>query len=58
MKRLLLLGALATCLTGLLAGAEIPRPAPDVTIGLPGGKQLKVSDYRGKVVVLTFILTT
>jgi hypothetical protein len=38
--------------------AEIPRPAPDLVTQLTDGKQLKVSDYRGKVLCLTFILTT
>jgi peroxiredoxin len=38
--------------------AEIPRQAPDFSIQLTGGKQIKVSDYRGKVLCLTFILTT
>jgi peroxiredoxin len=41
-----------------LVAAEIPRPAPDLAIPLPDGKQVKVSDYRGKVLCLTFILTT
>src|SRR5580704_6562213 len=41
-----------------MPAAEIPRPAPDLTIPLPDGKQIKVSDYRGKVLCLTFILTT
>jgi thiol-disulfide isomerase/thioredoxin len=41
-----------------LWAAEIPRPAPDLAIPLPGGKQVKVSDYRGKVLCLAFILTT
>jgi hypothetical protein len=54
MKTLLLFGALAAC----LAAAEIPRPAPDITVALPGGKQVKVSDYKGDVVVVAFILTT
>jgi peroxiredoxin len=43
---------------GSLWAAEIPRASPDFTIQLTGGKQIKVSDYRGKVLCLTFILTT
>lgn len=43
---------------GCLGGATIPRQAPDFTIQLTNGKQIKVSDYRGKVLCLTFILTT
>ena len=43
---------------GPLWAAEIPRQSPDFAIQLTNGKQLKVSDYRGKVLCLTFILTT
>ena len=32
--------------------------APDLAIPLPNGKQVKVSDYKGKVLCLMFILTT
>src|SRR5271156_3434791 len=38
--------------------AEVPRAAPDLAVPLPDGKTVKVSDYRGKVLCLTFILTT
>lgn len=39
--------------------AEVPRKAPELTVPLPAqGGQMKLSDYRGKVVVLAFILTT
>ena len=41
-----------------MPAAEIPRQSPDYTIQLTNGKQIKVSDYRGKVLCLTFILTT
>ena len=37
--------------------AEIPRPAPDLVINLAANKQIKLSEYRGKTVVLAFILT-
>src|ERR1700723_853388 len=43
---------------GSLCAAQIPTHAPDFAIQLPDGKQIKVSDYRGKVVCLTFIRTT
>jgi hypothetical protein len=54
MKPLVL--SLVACL--LAAGAEIPRKAYDVPIMLPDGTKLNVSEYRGKVVCLAFILTT
>jgi hypothetical protein len=43
---------------GMLPAAEIPRKAPEFVIQLPDSKQLLVSQYRGKVLCLVFILTT
>jgi peroxiredoxin len=43
---------------GSLWSAEIPRQSPDFTIQMTNGKSIKVSDYRGKVLVLGLILTT
>jgi peroxiredoxin len=37
--------------------AEIPRPSPNFVINLAPNKQIRLSDYRGKTVVLAFILT-
>jgi cytochrome oxidase Cu insertion factor (SCO1/SenC/PrrC family) len=45
-------------LFGSAFAAEIPRKAPDFPVQLMDGKQMKVSDYRGKVLCLVFILTT
>jgi peroxiredoxin len=54
--------AIATILAAALAvgasGADLPRPAPELTIKLPGGSNLQLSQYRGKVVALEFLLTT
>jgi peroxiredoxin len=36
----------------------IPRPAPDYSIQLPNGQKVSLSQYKGKVVVLEFLLTT
>lgn len=36
----------------------LPRPASDIPILLPDGKQIKLSSYRGHPVILAFILTT
>jgi len=41
-----------------LPAAELPRKAPELTIGLNGGKQVALSSYHGKVVAVAFILTT
>jgi hypothetical protein len=41
-----------------LVAADTPRPAPDISVSLPDGRQLRLADYRGKVVSFAFILTT
>lgn len=52
--------ATALVAADLPAGPPLPviRPAPNFSFKLPGGGQKKLSDYRGKVVALEFILTT
>ncbi|HEY1240071.1 MAG TPA: TlpA disulfide reductase family protein [Bryobacteraceae bacterium] len=47
---------LASLIPDVNAGT-LPRPAPDFAINLPGGKQVLLSQYKGKTVALTFILT-
>lgn len=37
---------------------KVPRQAPEFVINYPGGKQDLLSRYKGKVVLLAFILTT
>lgn len=44
-------------IAALSAMAVIPRPAPDLAINLGQGKQIKLAQYKGKTVVLAFILT-
>src|SRR5690242_20387512 len=39
-------------------GADVPRPAPEFAIRLMDGTDLLLSQQRGKVVCLMFILTT
>lgn len=54
------LPVLALCFLGAagpaLAG-NLPRPAGEFTINLPGGQQAHLSQFKGKVVALMFILT-
>jgi hypothetical protein len=50
--------ALLALAAGAVFAADIPRPAPDLLVPLPDGNLKKVADYRGKVLCLTFILTT
>ena len=45
-------------ITGMLSAADLPRKATEFVVQLQGGKQLLVSQYRGKVLCLVFILTT
>ena len=37
--------------------AQLPRPSPDFAINLGQGKQVHISQYKGKTVVVAFILT-
>jgi thiol-disulfide isomerase/thioredoxin len=45
-------------ITALASGATIPRKSPEFAITMMDGKQLLMSQYHGKVVVLACILTT
>lgn len=51
----------AVCLIltlGLLqAASQVPRPSPEFAINTLNGHQILLSQYRGKVVVLAFVLT-
>ena len=37
--------------------AQVPRPAGEFTIHMTDGKQIRLSQYKGKVCVLAFLLT-
>jgi hypothetical protein len=41
-----------------MEAAVIPRTPDDLAITLPGGQQVTLSQYKGKVVAVVFILTT
>jgi len=49
---------LALLLTAAASAQQVPRKAGEFAISMPGGKQILLSSYRGKVVVLASILTT
>jgi thiol-disulfide isomerase/thioredoxin len=55
-------GILACVVFALLSqslfAATLPRKSSEFTIQMPDGKQLLLSSYKGKPVVLAFILTT
>lgn len=42
----------------LVQAANLPRPAGEMIITLPSRSLVRLSDYRGKVVALEFLLTT
>jgi thiol-disulfide isomerase/thioredoxin len=54
--------AALTVISVCVAGAvEMPRPAPEFVISMGSGpiaRKIRLSEYRGKTVVLAFILTT
>jgi peroxiredoxin len=52
------IGMLALFLSSILAAATIPRNTPEFAINTTDGKQILLTQYRGKSVVLAFILTT
>jgi len=58
-RRNALMAGLAAALPLRLLGApKVPRPAPELLIARPGGEQMRLSQYRGKVVMLEILLTT
>ena len=52
------LAVLALLASSAVSAQTIPRPSPDFVVQFAGGKPLNVSEYRGKVLCLMFILTT
>lgn len=48
----------AALVSGLAAGAEVPRKSAEFAAQSPGGGQLLLSQYRGKVVCIEFLFTT
>ena len=53
-----LLAALGLAAAFVLQGADIPRPAPNMTFKLPQGGVIDLAQYRGKIVALEFLITT
>ncbi len=43
---------------GAAFAVDVPRKSPELAFTLPDGKQALLSQYRGKVVALEFLLTT
>jgi peroxiredoxin len=57
MRLFRVLAALTLLTTALSAAPILPRPSPDFAINLGQGKQVRISQYKGKIVVVAFILT-
>ncbi len=58
MKKLLFAAATIASVSALLFAADLPRKAPELAFTVPGQGERLLSQYRGKVVALEFILTT
>jgi peroxiredoxin len=52
MKKLIAMFGLMALVSSALAAAEVGKPAPDFTARDINGKTIKLSDYKGKMVVL------
>jgi hypothetical protein len=48
---------LSLAITAAMYG-QIPRPAADFSVLLPTGKKVSLTEYKGKIVLLTGLLTT
>ncbi len=46
------------CLLMSLQAASTPRPLADVAVPMPDGKKVRLSQYRGKVMVVALVSTT
>jgi thiol-disulfide isomerase/thioredoxin len=55
--RLIAALTLLTMASASARAAQLPRPSPDFAINLGQGKQARISQYKGKTVVVAFILT-
>ena len=57
LRKVMGMAACVTMFAALLQSAELPRRSPEFGISLNNGKQVLLSEYRGKAVALMFILT-
>lgn len=49
--------AAAVIVAGLAWAGDVPRPAPPLSVAVPGGQHISLESLRGKVVLLEFFLT-
>lgn len=57
-RHLLVAAALGIAAAFALPGADIPRQAPNMTFKMPGGGVIDLTQHKGKVVALEFLITT
>lgn len=57
-RRLFRFGLGLALALGLVTAADIPRKSPELSVQLPSGKHLLLSQFRGKVVLVEFVYTT
>ena len=53
-----LLATIGLAAAFVLQGADLPRPAPNITFKMPSGGVIDLTQHRGKVVALEFLITT
>jgi thiol-disulfide isomerase/thioredoxin len=46
------------CLLVSIQGASTPRPLADISVPMPDGKKIRLSQYRGKVMIVALISST
>jgi peroxiredoxin len=56
--RLLASAAFLALTVSAIAGPPVPRKSPEFTITDPAGKQVLLSSFKGKILVLPFMFTT
>ena len=56
--RFVLAALMCAALGSQLEAQELPRPAMDYVVSLPGGLSISVAKYKGKVLAVEFLLTT
>lgn len=51
-------GVAAALSPQLAKASKVPRPAPDLVVSRVGGEQIRLSQYRGKILIFELLLTT
>lgn len=57
-RQALMAGVAAALTPRMLKAAKVPRPALDLVVSRTGGEQIRLSQYRGKILIFELLLTT